>query len=89
VERPVLPQKAGFAAGARVGDIEKRLTKWAGLTPALPRTVAFVGHCKQQQACLHALGGPKHIAADRRACVLVYERGPDGCWTAGPYFEGS
>jgi broad specificity phosphatase PhoE len=89
VERRVHAVKNGFAKGAMREAVEARLEEWAALADAPPATLAFVGHGEQQLVCLRELAARTiTIPKDNKACVLVFDRGPDG-WTVGPHHEGA
>ena len=67
----------GFALGK--SGLDEKLYAWKCLGP----TVCFVGHCKQQEYCVAALGGPRLTSSQR--AVLVYEREDEGSWV---YLDG-
>ena len=67
----------GFALGK--SGLGEKLAAWR----CKGETVCFVGHCKQQEYCVAALGGPDLTNAQR--AVLVYEREDNGEWV---YLDG-
>jgi len=67
----------GFALGK--SGLDEKLKAWG----CSGETVCFVGHCKQQEYCQAALGGPRLKRSDR--AVLVYEQEADGTWV---YLDG-
>jgi phosphohistidine phosphatase SixA len=80
MDREALKPRAvagGFALGK--SGLDQKLKEWR----CRGETVCFVGHCKQQEYCVAALGGPELTSSQR--AVLVYERDDDGAWV---YLDG-
>ncbi|MDY0062369.1 MAG: phosphoglycerate mutase family protein [Myxococcota bacterium] len=83
---PVKDGGSGFRSGCTLAELEARLDRWVALGEGEVGTLLFVGHCKQQQACLARLGAPAGVEVQTHdRTVLVYTQGEHG-WELGPWW---
>lgn len=66
----------GFSKGKDKAGLDAKLAGWIGKTD--PDVVMFVGHHPSQNYCVSELSGTPDVPDGNKACVLVYDKQPDG-----------